>query len=180
MNIFLIGFRGTGKSFIGKILAQRLNRKYIDADEYLEQKEGKTIKDIFAESGEETFREIESRVIAELCMQNNLIVATGGGVVLNAENVGRMKKCGVAILLEADADTLFERIKGDVGTKTKRPSLTQYDGYQEIKYLLEKRKPSYGKAADFVVNTAQISADETVNKIMSFIENYVKDTKDEL
>lgn len=180
MNIFLIGFRGAGKSFIGKILAQRLNKKYIDADEYLEQKEGKTIKDIFTESGEETFREIESRVIAELCLQNNLIVATGGGVVLNVENVDRMKKCGVAILLEADADTLFERIKGDVGTKTKRPSLTQFDEYQEIKHLLEKRKPLYDKAADFVVNTAQISIDEAANEIMSFIENYVKDTKEAL
>jgi len=174
LNIFLIGFRGTGKTSVGKILAQRLKREYIDADVYLEQQEGKTIKDIFAESGEKKFREIESKIIAELCLQNNLIVATGGGVVLNDENVNRMKKSGVAILLEADADTLFKRIKGDVSTNTKRPSLTQFDEYQEIKYLLEKRKPLYDKAADFIVNTARISIDDAAGKIMSFIQNYVK------
>ena len=175
MNIFLIGFRGAGKTSVGKILAQRLNRKYIDADEYLEQKEGKTIKDIFEEGGEGKFREIESDVIAELCLQNNTVIATGGGVVLKEENVNRMKKCGVAILLEADVDTLYKRIKGDITSTTKRPDLTNYGEYQEIRYLLEKRKPLYDKTADFVVNTAKMSIGEAAGKIASFIENCVID-----
>jgi len=87
LNIILIGFRGTSKTTIGKMLAQRLGKEFVDADEYLERKEGKTIKDIFAEGGEKLFREIETHVIAELCLLDNRVVATGGGAILREENV---------------------------------------------------------------------------------------------
>ena len=92
LNLILIGFRGTGKTTIGKMLAQRLGKEFVDADEYLEQKEGKTIKDIFAEGGEKLFREIETHVIAELCRLDDRVVATGGGAILREENVRAFKK----------------------------------------------------------------------------------------
>lgn len=177
MNIILIGFRGTGKTTIGRILAQRLNKEFIDADEYLEQKEGKTIKDLFVEGGEKLFREIESKIIAEVCLIDNRVIATGGGVILEEGNVKILRKNGITILLESDADTVHKRIRDDLNTQHRRPSLTNHNACQEIEFLLEYRKPFYDKAADFVLNTANISAEEAVNKIMSFVHNYVKDLK---
>jgi shikimate kinase len=177
LNIFLIGFRGTGKTTIGKIISRMLDREFIDADEYLEQKEGKTVKDIFDEGGEKLFREMESRVIAELCLLDNKIIATGGGVILREENVKKLKKNGVLILLTADVDTIYKRIYRDKLTQQKRPSLTDRNGYQEIEYLLEYRNPFYDKAADFVLNTDSMSVNDAARRIVNFIKNHVVDLK---
>src|SRR3972149_10794515 len=147
LNIILIGFRGTGKTTIGKMLAQRLGKEFVDADEYLEKKEGNTIKDIFAEGGEKLFREIETQIIAELCRLDNRVRATGGGAILQEENVRALKKSGIIILLEADADTIYKRIHRDTRTEQRRPDLTNQGGYQEIEYLLEYRKPLYDRKA---------------------------------
>ena len=177
LSIILIGFRGTGKTTIGKILAQRLGKGFIDADEYLEQKQGKTIKDIFAEGGEKLFREIEARIIEELCLLDNRIIATGGGAILREENVRSLKKNGIILFLDADVDTLYKRIRKDMQTQGKRPSLTNRGAYEEIEYLLAYRRPLYDKIADFVINTANISKNEAVNKTLTFISNHVLDLK---
>jgi len=177
LNIFLIGFRGTGKTTIGKIISRMLDREFIDADEYLEQKEGKTVKDIFDEGGEKLFREMESRVIAELCLLDNKIIATGGGVILREENEKKLKKNGVLILLTADVDTIYKRIYRDKFTQQKRPSLTDRNGYPEIEYLLKYRNPLYDKAADFVLNTDSMSVNDAARKIVNFIKNHVVDLK---
>lgn len=173
MNIILIGFRGTGKTTIGKTLAQRLGREFVDADVYLEQKEGRTIKDIFAEGGENLFREIEVKIIAELSLLDDKVIATGGGAILKGENIKRLKRNGVIIFLDADADTLYKRICDDTQTQQRRPNLTNQGGYQEVEYLLEQRRALYDKAADFVLNTINISADAAANKIISFLQNHV-------
>ncbi len=177
MNIILIGFRGTGKTTIGKMLAQRLGKEFVDADEYLEQKEGKTVKDIFAEGGENLFREIETEIIAELCLSDNRVVATGGGAILREENVKTLKKSGIIILLEADTDTIYKRIHRDARTEQRRPSLTNRNAYEEIEYLLEYRRPLYDKTADFVINTTSMSAADAANKIITFLRNHVMDLK---
>ncbi len=177
MNIILIGFRGTGKTTIGKMLAQRLGKEFVDADEYLEQKEGKTVKDIFAEGGEKLFREIETEVIAELCLSDNRVVATGGGVILREENVKTLKKSGIIILLEADTDTIYKRIHRDARTEQRRPSLTNRGAYEEIEYLLEYRRPLYDKTADFVINTTSMPATDAANKIITFLHNHVMDLR---
>lgn len=177
MNIILIGFRGTGKTTIGKILAQRLGKEFIDADEYLEQKQGKTIKDIFAEGGEKLFREIEAQIISELCLLDDMVIATGGGAILSEENVRKLKKKGIIILLDADVDTLYKRIHEDAQTQQKRPNLTNRGAYEEIEYLLAYRRPIYDRIADFVVNTANLSKNEAANKIIAFINNHVLDLK---
>ena len=178
MNIILIGFRGTGKTTIGKMLAQRLGKEFVDADEYLEQKEGKTVKDIFAEGGEKLFREIETHVIAELCRLDDRVVATGGGAILREENVKTLKKSGIIILLEADVDTIYKRIHKGTVTEQRRPSLTNRGAYEEIEYLLEYRRPLYDRTADFVINTTSMSAIDAANKIISFLQNYVMDLKE--
>ena len=178
MNIILIGFRGTGKTTIGKMLAQRLGKEFVDADEYLERKEGKTIKEVFAEGGEKLFREIETQIIAELCLSDNRVVATGGGAILREENVRALKKSGIIILLEADTDTIYKRIHRNTTTEQRRPSLTNRNAYEEIEYLLEYRKPLYDRTADFVINTTSMSATDAANKIVTFLHNHVMDIKD--
>jgi len=179
LNIILIGFRGAGKTTIGRMIAQRLNKKFVDADEYLERKEGKTVKDIFAEGGEKLFREIETRIIAELCQLDNRVVATGGGAILREENVRALKKSGIVILLDADINTIYKRIHKNAATEQRRPSLTSKSAYEEIEYLLEYRRPLYDKAADFVISTASMSATDAANKIVTFLHNHVRDLKEE-
>ncbi|UJS18151.1 MAG: shikimate kinase [Candidatus Jettenia sp.] len=172
MNIILIGFRGTGKTTIGRILAQRLGKVFIDADEYLEQREKRTIRNIFTEGGEDLFRDIEVRIIEELCRLNDTIIATGGGVILREENVRRLKRNGIVILLEADVNTIYKRIYENIQTQQKRPNLTNLNGYQEIEYLLAYRRSLYDKAADFVFDTTVLPINDTVNKIIAFTQNY--------
>ncbi|MBM4064338.1 MAG: shikimate kinase [Planctomycetes bacterium] len=177
LNIILIGFRGTGKTTIGRMLAQRLGKEFVDADVYLEQKEGKSVKDIFAEGGEKLFREIETEIIAELCLSDNRVVATGGGAILREENVRTLKKSGIIILLEADTDTIYRRIHRDTTTEQRRPSLTNRNAYEEIEYLLEYRRPLYDKTADFVINTASMSVTDAATRIITFLRNHVMDLK---
>ncbi|GAN34985.1 MAG: shikimate kinase [Candidatus Brocadia sp. AMX2] len=177
MNIILIGFRGTGKTTVGKILAQRMGKEFIDADEYLEQKEGKTIKNIFAVGGEKLFREIEAQIISELCILDNKVIATGGGAILREENVRKLRKNGIIIYLDADVDTIYKRIHEDTQTQQRRPSLTNRGAYEEIEYLLAYRRPLYDRIADFVVNTAGLSKNEAAKKIIAFINNHVLDLK---
>ncbi len=113
MNIVLIGFRGTGKSTVGKLLANRLKRDFIDTDEYIVSTTEKTIKDIFEEEGEEGFRKIETNAIAKLSKMSNKIIAAGGGVVLKKENVENLKSNGFLILLEATPEIIHKRITQD-------------------------------------------------------------------
>lgn len=177
MNIILIGFRGTGKTTVGKILAQRLGKEFIDADEYLEQKEKRTIKDIFREGGEALFREVEAKIIEELCLLDNKVIATGGGAILREENIRNLKRNGILILLETDVDTVYKRIYADIQTRQRRPNLTNRDGYQEIEYLLEYRRPLYDRIADFVVNTTSTSVNDSINKIIALVNDHVMDLK---
>jgi shikimate kinase len=177
LNIILIGFRGTGKTTIGRILAQRLRREFVDADEYLERKTGKLIKDIFAEGGEVLFRDIEMQVIAELCLLDDRVIATGGGAVLREENIRRLRKNGILIYLNADADTVYKRIREDKLAAQRRPNLTDRGRYQEVEYLLEYRRPLYDKAADFVLDTAVISPNDAAGKIITFLQKHVTNFK---
>jgi len=174
MNIILIGFRGTGKTTIGKLLAKQLGKEFIDADVYLEKKEGISIKDIFAKGGEALFRDIESKVIAELSILDDKVIATGGGAVLREENVKCLKRHGIIILLDADANTLYKRIRMDSHSQQRRPNLTAQGGYGEVQFLLEQRKPIYDKIADFVINTAHVSAANAAQKIHTLIHHYVR------
>lgn len=177
MNIVLIGFRGTGKTTIGRKIAQRLGKEFIDADEYLEQKERSTIKDIFAEGGEKLFREIEVQIIEELSLLDNRVIATGGGAILREENIRKLKKNGIVIYLDADVDTIYKRIHEDTQTQQRRPSLTNRGKHEEIEYLLAYRRPLYDRVADFVINTANLSQNDAANRIIAFIDSYVMDLR---
>jgi shikimate kinase len=171
MNIVLIGFRGTGKSTVGKLLANRLKRDFIDTDEYIERTTGKTIKDIFEKEGEESFRKIEVETIAKLSKIDNKIIAAGGGVVLKDENVKNLKSNGFLILLEATPEIIHDRISQDEKTSQQRPSLTNKKSFDEIKYLLDKRQPLYENAANYTINTSYVSSEDIVEEIITTIED---------
>ncbi len=138
MNIVLIGFRGTGKSTVGKLLAKRLVRDFVDSDKYIESSTGKTIKCIFEEDGEEGFRKIEAGTIAELSKVDNKVISAGGGAVLKEENVRNLKDNGFLVLLEATPEIIHNRITQDKKTAQQRPSLTNKTPIDEIKHLIAK------------------------------------------
>jgi len=175
MNIVLIGFRGTGKSTVGRLLAKRLERYFIDSDKYIEDSTGKTIKSIFEEDGEEGFRQIEADTITELSKADNKVISAGGGVVLREENVNNLKDNGFLILLEATPEIIHNRIAQDKNTTQQRPSLTDKEPLDEIKHLIEQREHAYKNAADYTINTSYVSCEDIVNEIITITNKTIKE-----
>ncbi len=174
MNIVLIGFRGTGKSTVGALLSNRLEKNFIDSDKYIESTTGKTIKRIFEEDGENGFRKIEASVIAKLGKMNNMIIAAGGGAILRNDNVENFKNNGFLVRLDADPEIIHERITKDDKTKLQRPSLTNKKPLDEIKHLIEQRENAYKNAADYTINTSYVSCEEIVNEIVAVVNKEIQ------
>lgn len=171
MNIILIGFRCSGKTTIGKILSERLSRKFIDVDDYIESKINMTIRQIFEAKGESYFRLLESDMLSELSKLDGKIIATGGGAVLKYKNIHNLKRNGIIIFLEVDPDSAYERIKKNKENIRKRPRLTNKDLYTEIKEQLEFRRPYYLNTADFVIKTTEKEAEDIIAEIMSILKS---------
>lgn len=169
MNIVLIGFRGTGKTSVGKGLSEKLGLEFIDADDIIEERSGISIREIFQTKGESAFRLIESDVISELSKLDTKIIAAGGGAVLEYKNVKNLKRHGILILLEADSDTIYKRIKDDDRTKSQRPPLSEQNLHQEIKDLLKFRKDYYQRAADHTVNTTDKTVETVVDEALQIL-----------
>jgi len=159
MNIYLIGFMGSGKSTIGKILSEKLNMKFVDLDKEIEKQEKMSIPEIFKEKGEKYFRNIEKNILEKMSKKSNLIVSTGGGVGADIDNLEKMKKTGTVIWLDVSLDEVFKRCEKD----EKRPLLDQ--PYYKIKKLYNERKNIYSKA-DITVKVDNKSPDEISNEIM--------------
>ena len=170
MNIVLIGYRCSGKTVVGKAVAEHLDRVFIDADDYLEFKAGRSIERIVEEEGWGYFRELEKKVIDELSGQDNLVMATGGGVVTDNENINRLKENGLIFWLRAEADVLKARMDNDQSVGKKRPSLTGKNPLEEIRSVLDQRAPLYEKAADRVIDTDNLSLAQTVDRIIEMIQ----------
>ena len=161
-NIVLIGLMGSGKTTIGKKVAEKLNMKFVDTDELIVQKAQKSIKLIFAEDGELFFRDLESEVIEEASRQENIVISTGGGAVLREENVDNLKKNGILFHLFATAEELFKRIKDD----TERPLINTKNPVKTLKTIQNNREIFYGQA-DFKINTGKTSPDEAADEIIN-------------
>jgi len=174
VNIVLIGFRGTGKSTVGRLLAKRLERDFIDSDKHIEGSTEKTVKSIFEEDGEEGFRKIEADVIAELSKEDNKVISAGGGAVLREKNVKNLKGNGFLVLLEATPEIIHNRITQDKKTTQQRPSLTDKKPLDEIKHLIAEREPAYKSAADFTINTSYVSCEDIVNEIITIVNKTTK------
>jgi shikimate kinase len=166
--IFLIGYRGTGKTSVARLLAERLGWEWVDADEVLERTAGRSIREIFAAEGEAGFRDREAAVLEELCGGERLVVATGGGVVLRDANRARLRAGGLVVWLTADAPTIWERLQQDPTTAERRPALT-VGGLAEVEALLRVREPLYAACADLVVDTLGRSPAEVLEAIVALV-----------
>ncbi|MCA9400561.1 MAG: shikimate kinase [Candidatus Omnitrophica bacterium] len=147
-NIILIGFMGTGKTTVGQSLAKLLNRPYVSTDDLIVEQEGLPIVDIFSKKGEVYFREVETQVITEVSRRKHAVIDCGGGVVLNPQNIELLKINGTVFHLFATPEFILEQAKG----RTDRPLLNVPNPLEEIKRLLELRKPFY-QGADFHVSS---------------------------
>lgn len=149
MNIVLIGMRGSGKTAVGKILAQKLGRELVEMDELIVAKAGMSIPEIVARYGWEKFRDIEEEITAELTKRDNIINVTGGGVVVREQNIIKLKQNGLLVWLTASVDTLLQRI----GEDESRPLLKGKNQREDIEITLAERTPLYQKAADIAIDT---------------------------
>lgn len=170
MNIVLIGYRCTGKSTTGHALSKRLRMPFFDTDYCIETRLRKSIKQVVEEGGWPLFRKVEREMIKEVSSKNNVIIATGGGAVLNQENVNDLKRNGVMVLLEADVSTIVKRLKEDTKGKDQRPQFTYADLYTETITVLERRRPIYRRVADIVLDTSRMSQKEVVEAIVRTIK----------
>jgi shikimate kinase len=166
-RLFLVGYRGTGKSTVAGLVGRRLGWQAVDADSILEALAGKTIREIFAEEGEAGFRSREELVLKDLCRRPRHVIATGGGVVLAAGNRSTMRHAGKVIWLRADVETIWQRLQADATTAERRPPLT-VGGLQEVVQLLQVREPLYRECADWTVDTADHTPEEVAELILNW------------
>jgi len=164
MNVVLIGYRGTGKSTVGKILAARLNRILLSTDTEIVKLAGQAIPEIVEQHGWEYFRDLESKVCQESAGRNGLVIDTGGGAILRSQNVEVLKETGRLFWLTASLSTITARICQD----TQRPSLTGIKSFvDEIQDVLRERTPKYQAAADYVIETDGRSVTQVADEILA-------------
>lgn len=155
-HVILIGYRGSGKSTVGALLAERLGLPFIDTDEQIAKRAGKTITEIFASDGEQVFRDHECAVIAEVCHRDPHVIAVGGGAVLDDDNISAMRQAGAIVWLTASATTLRKRIISDSRSQAQRPDLAPHGGSSGIEQLSEARRLRYHDTADLELDTDQL------------------------
>ena len=170
-NLFLVGPMGSGKTTIGRQLARRLKKSFIDSDHEIEDHTGASISLIFDIEGEEGFRTREKAIIDELTQQENIILSTGGGVILATENRQNLKNRGTVIYLHAPLKKLFYRTSRDKN----RPLLQTENPREKLRQIVEERDPLYRETADLIVETEN----RTVHQVVSYIIRQVKDSKKE-
>jgi shikimate kinase len=163
MNLVLIGFMGVGKTSVGQRLAERLGWPFVDTDALIEEAYSMTVSEIFEQFGEPLFRQMERTVVEFVSKKNDCVIATGGGVVLDPENILRLKTNGVLIHLDLSPETISDRI----GPKLTRP-LLQKKGppLQTLETLYRMRSPLYRSCCDHRVDREGLDVEETVDRIM--------------
>ena len=166
MNIVLIGYRGTGKSTVGRLLAARLGRDLVSTDAEIVNRAKRTIPEIVARDGWEYFRNLESDICRELASRDQLVIDTGGGAILRAQNVEMLKTNGTVFWLTASVETIAKRIGGD----NQRPSLTGTKSFvDEIQDVLRERTPNYQAAADHSIATDDRSITQLVETLLTLV-----------
>jgi len=165
-HVVFIGFRATGKTTVGKMVAQFLRRKFVDTDVLIEERAGQSIAEIVKEEGWPGFRQREKETIKELTQEHDLVIAVGGGAVLDEENVRYLKQNGILIWLKASPETICNRLNQDKKTDSQRPSLTGKEVTAEIEEVLKQRLPIYQKVADIEIDTEKYSLEEIVKLVI--------------
>jgi len=168
MNLVLIGLRGSGKSTVGRILAERLGWTFFDTDGIVQERAGLTIRELFEKHGEPEFRKMESAVVLECVAEKNAVIATGGGAILNPINTTAMKGNGFVVHLSAEPHVLWHRISHDASTFSSRPKLLAgvYTGIDELKKLMLARAGAYAHARNVEVDVEDRSPDEVADAVL--------------
>jgi len=166
MNIYLIGYRCTGKTTIGRILAESLHRDFLDMDQAIEQQTGSTISDLVQTHGWTYFRQVEKEILLKTREIKDTVVSTGGGIVTDPESLIFLNKNGFTIWLDADMEIILSRLHSDPSTWSSRPSLTDKNLIDETEELLTLRRPLYAKAAHLKIETGL----HTPKEILTLIE----------
>lgn len=166
MNIVLIGYRGTGKSTVGKRVARKLGRELVSTDAEVVRRARQSIPEIVQAHGWDHFRNLESEVCRDLAGKDGLVIDTGGGAILRQDNVAALKKNGVCVWLTARVPTIVGRI----GQDTQRPSLTGTKSFtEEVEEILRDREPKYQAAADYVIHTDDLPVDRVVEAVLALL-----------
>ncbi len=166
-NYIIIGFMGSGKTTISKILAKRLGRKLLDSDRVIEEREGTTIRDMFEREGEDFFRKKETELLREwIKTVHNSVLSVGGGTPLNEDNQAILRELGTVIYLDVNANTVWKRLKGD----TTRPLLNGPNAREKVETLLEKRRPVYEKVAQITIVCNDRKLEDIVDEICAVVE----------
>lgn len=165
INIYLIGMMGSGKTVTGKALAALLDYTFVDLDAEIQAREGRSIPEIFAGSGEPYFRDAESSVLEDFSKRSGQVIATGGGIVLREDNVRRMKATGKVALLKASAESLWQRVR----YSKDRPLLNKPDPFGALRQILNDREALYEKACHFSVTTDGKIAEDVAAEILKIL-----------
>jgi shikimate kinase len=173
MNVVLIGYRGSGKSTIGRRLATRLQMKFVDTDNLIEEHHGVLIRDIVESYGWDYFRAMEKQIIKEVSNQDHLVIAPGGGAVLEAENVTALKRNGLMIWLKADKEAIRKRIEQDPRAFVRRPSLTGKGVLEELEEVIAYREPFYKRAAGVEIDTSNLDVEAVVEAVLLILQERI-------
>jgi shikimate kinase len=170
MNLVLIGFRCTGKTTIGRILAEKLAWPLVDTDTLIQERAGKSISQIVAAGGWPEFRRLEREAVADVAARDRQVISAGGGAVLDDQNVRALRAGGKVVLLTAAPEVLWDRMKADPKTLAERPNLTDSGGIAEVAHLLNERGPKYEAACHYRIPTDRFSPDETAGRILTWLK----------
>lgn len=168
-NIILTGFRATGKSAVGRLLAHRLGLAFLDADRLIEERQGCSIKKLVAARGWAHFREVERELLEELAGRSGLVIATGGGAILHRQAWAALRASGVVVWLTADQKTICRRLAADAATEGQRPSLTGRGIEEEVAAVLAERESLYREGSDLTIDTACRLPEEIAGEIESYL-----------
>jgi len=170
MNLVLIGYRCTGKTTIGKILAGKLAWPLIDTDTVIQEHAGRSIKEIVGEGGWGEFRRLERETIAAVAARDKQVISAGGGAVLDDANAKALKAAGKVILLTAAPEVIWQRMQADAKTVAERPDLTDSGGKAEVERVLADRGPKYLAACDYAIPTDVFQPDEAAGRILAWLK----------
>jgi len=172
INVFLIGMMGAGKTTVGRLLAQQLGYRFFDTDVLIEQVAGKMINEIFADSGEDTFRQLEAQVLSELSAYTNLTIATGGGIVLRRLNWSYLHH-GLVVWLDAPVEVLIDRLQND----STRPLLQNPDPARSLQQLLDQRRSLYAEADLHISVNASDTPEQLASRVLAEIPTVLKEAR---
>lgn len=170
LNIYFVGMMGVGKSTIGRLVAKEMGYQFFDTDSLIEQIAKRSVKDIFAGEGEASFRSLESQVLGELCANQRLAIATGGGIVVRQQNWSYLQQ-GLVVWLDVPIESLYQRLRRD----RTRPLLQTKNSKETLRRLMEERRPLYSNADLHIVPKPRASTQETAQQVVAAIPSVLKE-----